>query len=238
MAYIDYEECRNAEIVHDCNGLILLLDKTKTPAMVYFAACDFKAVVKAIAGMPDKLRMHFVPRAYAPQLEALGFTEWGEFMDFWNEDLLDTASRIGDAGKAEYLSKDECDEASLVSMQCYLQSRGFEGAAPEFFLQSIDEGKVIVFRKDSAIAGFCSVSVINGGTTLWIRMIAVAPAHQGCGIGKKLVAQAIKYGVQNGAVKGFLASDVLYDIASGIYRKYDVHPTESERELQMIRGRA
>jgi len=85
------------------------------------------------------------------------------------------------------------------------------------------------------IAGFCSVSIYGEGTTLWIRMLGVDPKYQGQGIGKKLMEQAIKYGIQNGAEKGFLAADLLNANAIGLYKKYDFHAKDAEGELQMVK---
>jgi len=48
--------------------------------------------------------------------------------------------------------------------------------------------------------------------------------------------QAILYGVNNGAIKGFLAADILNENAIGLYRKYGFHMKSTDRELQMIRG--
>ena len=235
MNYIDFDDCKNAEILHDGDDLIMLYDKSVNPAMLYFAADDFEAVIKVVAGMPGKLRLHFVPGKYAADLKELGFIEWAEFMDFWNNDIAKTASRFDYQGDVEYLDKSECAEAAKVLMNCELQSRGFEGAPIEDFSDWLDEGKVIVCREDSAIAGLCAISIYNEGTTLWIRVMAVDPAYQGRGIGKKLMEQAIMYGAQNDAVKSFLAVDLLNDNAIGLYEKYDFRAKDSERELQMVK---
>lgn len=236
MNYISFDDCENAEILHDCDDLILIQDKSKTPAMLYFATNDFEALVKIIANIPGKLRLHFVPREFAPQLGEIGFIEWAEFVDFWNKDIAKTASCIDSKKEAEYADKDECEAIAAVSKRCELQSRGFEGVSPEYVSEWLDDGKVIVFRKSSQIVGFCSVSVYNEGTaTLWIRSLAVDPAYQGQGIGRNLVEQAIKYGVQNGAIKGFLAADLLNDNAIGLYNKFGLHAKVSESELQMVK---
>ena len=235
MNYIDFDDCKNAEILHDGDDLILLHDKTVTPSILYFAVDDFELIVKTVADMPDKLRLHFVPREHAASLKELGFIEWAEFIDFWNDDISKTASRLDYQGNAEYLDKSECEEAAKILMNCELQSRGFEGAQMEDISDWLDQGKILICREGSAIAGFCAISIYNEGTTLWIRVMAVDPAHQGRGIGKKLMEQAIMYGVQNGAAKSFLAADLLNDNAIGLYEKYDFHAKDSEGELQMIK---
>ena len=234
MHYIDYDECKNAQVLHNTDDLILIHDTNKSPAMLYFAANDFETLVKLIADIPGQLRMHFVPREYAGKLKDIGFTEWAEFLDFWNTDIAKTASQFtaaaSDAHKAEYLDSVEYAKAATVAKKCTLQSRGFEGT-----MLNLTEGQVIACRIDSEIAGFCNVSIYNEGTTLWVRVLAVDPAYQGRGIGKVLMEQAIKYGVQNGAVKGFLHADKLNDNAIGLYNKFDFHAKDTEGELVMVK---
>jgi len=47
--------------------------------------------------------------------------------------------------------------------------------------------------------------------------------------------QAIKYGVENGAVKGFLAADILNENAIILYNKYGFYANDVEGELQMVK---
>jgi len=235
MTYLDFDDCKNSEIVHNGNDTILMQDSCKTPTMLHFATNNFASLIKIIANIPGKLRMHFVPREFAAQLSNIGFTEWAEFADFWNPDIAKTASSYDAASEIEYLNLNGCEEAYTVSKQCELQSRGFEGQTAEYFAKWLDENCVIIQRIGTAIAGYCCVSIINDGTTLWIKDVGVAPKHQGKGFGKKLIEQAITYGVENGAIKGFLAADLLNTNAIGLYNKYGFFIKESESELQMIR---
>lgn len=235
MNYICFDGCKNAEIIKNDNTLILLQDKAQTPSMLHFAVDDFEYLLEILADMRGKLRLHFVPRKFAVQLEELGFTEWAEYADFWNADLASTATHVNNIHNIEYLCKDECEEVSLLSQKCKLQSRGYKGEAKEWFVEWLNENKVIIVRKDSMIFGFCCVSIYNEGTTLWIREIAVDPAYQGIGIGKKLMEQAILYGIENGAVKGFLAADILNKNAIGLYNKYNFVSKNVDSELQMIK---
>lgn len=237
MNWIDYDDCKNAKVLHDCDDYILMHDSSKTPAMLYFAANNFEELISIIAEIPGKLRLHFVPREFAARLSEAGFNEWAEFTDFWNTDITRTASFLDSKGEADYLKDDECEEALMVFEKCVLQSRGFEGVSLKDVSKYMEEGEVIVCRKDSSIVGFCSVSIINEGTTLWVRVIAVDPAHQGHGIGKNLMEQAIKYGSRNRTAKGFLSADKLNYNAIGLFNKYDFHAKESESELIMIRAK-
>ena len=237
MSYIEFDDCVNADILYNRDGFYILHDGSKSPEMLYFAADDFNDVIRVIKELTShELRLHFVPREYAVQLEELGFYEWGEYVDYWNDSLVDTLTRFHSISEPEYLTIGECEEASLLSRRCRLQSRGFEGESTEWFIEWVNENKVIIQRKDLELAGFCCVSIYNEGTVLWIRELAVDPAFQRTGVGKRLMEQAIKYGVDNGAKKGFLAADILNENAIGLYRKYDFQRKGTDSELQMIRG--
>ncbi|MCL2593687.1 MAG: GNAT family N-acetyltransferase [Defluviitaleaceae bacterium] len=235
MNYIDFDDCKNAEILHDSNDLILLYDRSKSPIMTHWAADNFEAVAKAVTLLPGKLRIHFVPDEFRERLKSLGFIEWVEYADIFNTNLADTAAKFGDVGEIEYLTLEDCEKVSTVSKECMLQSRGFEGESAEWLAGWILENKVIICRKNSDIVGFCCVSIYAEGTILWIRELAVAPLYQGLGYGKKLMEQAIYYGVQKGAKKGFLAADILNKNALSLYEKYNFYPNLAERELQMVR---
>ena len=236
MNYIDFDDCKEAMVLHDNDDLILLHDKSNDKSMLYFATNDFGSLVKTIASMPGKIRLHFVPREFAEELTKIGFIEWAEFIDFWNTDLAKTAELFNNEFEGEYIDKSECEEIVKVMEKCTLQSRGFESVSSEYVLEWLSDGKIIVCRKGLEISGFCSVSIYDKGTTLWIRVIAVDPAYQGQGIGKILMEQAIKYGVKNGAKKGFLAADLLNDNAIGLFNKFDFHAKDPESELQMARN--
>jgi len=236
MLYIDFDDCKNSEILHDGSDFILMQDKSKTPNMLHFAANDFDALTKKISKLQGVLRMNFVPKECADKLGSIGFTEWGEFLGFWNYDIAKTVASFDDLDEHEYLDINDCGKASAISKKCTLQSRGFEGDSPEWFKEWIEEGnKVIILRMGSEIAGICCVAITNNGTTLWIREIVVEPRHQGMGLGKKLFKQALEYGVQNGAAKAFLMVDRLNANAINIYNKYGLYEKEGDSELQMIK---
>jgi len=238
MGYLDFDDCKNAVVVRDDAEMILLRDDSSNPApsMLHFAVNNFGDLIAAAADMQGDLRLHFVPREYAQRLAAIGFIEWGEYADFFNTDLAKTALRLGDVAALEYLAAQDCKLVSELSQRCRLQSRGFEGETAEWFADWLTKGKVIIVRQDGVIAGLCCVSIYDGGKTMWIRELAVDPPYQGRGLGKILMQQAIVYGVQNGAIKGFLAADLLNHNAIGLYNKYDfVAQNPDDSELQMIR---
>ena len=236
MNYIDYDQCKNADILHDDDGLILLHDTSKTPSMLYFATNDFESVLKKISEISGGLRLNFVPHEYAAQLKQLGFTEWGEYIGYFNYSLADTAAKFGNVSKVEYLGKSECKIVSDVAQKCRLQSRGFEGETPESYEKWLTENEILVVRENGTIAGYCCVSIYNEGTILFIKEMAVAPDFQGKGYAKKLIEQAICHGIENGAIKGFLHVDKFNENAIDLYKKYDFVTKETSGELQMVRA--
>ncbi|MCL2353863.1 MAG: GNAT family N-acetyltransferase [Defluviitaleaceae bacterium] len=236
MSYIDFEDCESCEILHEGDDFILMQDKSKSPYMLHYAANDFGASLEAIAKLTSKLRIHFVPKEHKQSLVEMGFKEWGEYADFWNVDLVETASHFSDLDQAQHLNLDECEIASTVTKSCMLQSRGFEGCPPEFYKEWLNDGNhIITARQGSEIVGVCSISIYNEGTTLWIKEIATDPKYQGLGFGKKMLEQAIAFGVKNGAVKGFLMADILNKNAIGLYNKYGFYAKNDDSELQMIK---
>ena len=235
MNYLETDDVKDAAVLHDDGDMILLHDKSTGSATLHFAVNDFERLMEVLGHIPGGLRLCFVPKAFAKRLEDAGFTEWAEFIDFFNHDLTDTVSRLTDAGDTEYLDIDACEAVSALSHRCRLQSRGFEGESPEWFKEWLAENQVLVLREDDVIIGYCCVSIYDAGTMLWIRGMAVDPAHQGRGVAKQLMEQALIFGVRRGATKGFLHCDIRNERATGLYKKYGFRAKEAEGELQMAR---
>ena len=235
LEYVEFDDCRNADVVIDDGYLVILCDRSKSPSFLYFAADDFNRVMEQIKKMSEPLRIHFVPHEYAQELCDIGFETWGEYIDYFNKDLK--AAPIGSYcyKEIEFLRPEECQAASLVSKKCEGLSRGFGGETPKWFAEWIAENDVIIVRENGVIAGFCCVAIYSEGTTLWIREIAVDPKYQGKGYGKRLMEQAVCWGIHKGAVKGFLAVDTINGNAIHIYDKYGFAAGDGKGELQMIK---
>ena len=234
LKYVEFEDCEQADIL--CGGdMIVLCDHSKTPAFLHFAADDFDRVIEKINKIKEPLRINFVPHEHAQRLCGIGFETWGEYNDYFNKNLQTAPIGSCRFSDIEFLRPVECPAASLVSKKCEGQSRGFGGETAEWFAEWIAENDAIIVRENGEIAGFCCVAIYSEGTTLWIREIAVEPMYQGKGYGKRLMEQAVCYGVHKGAVKGFLAVDTMNENAIHIYEKYGFVANGGEGELQMIR---
>jgi len=54
MHFVEYADCANADVLSNCDDLVLLHDKSKQPEMIFFAADD-KGVIKRFKHFPGKL---------------------------------------------------------------------------------------------------------------------------------------------------------------------------------------
>lgn len=236
LNYTGYDDCKNADVLLQSPDAAVLYDGTATPPMIYFAADDFDLVLNEINKLHGPLRMHFAPHDYMQKLLDTGFEVLAEFIDYLLPNLKDVPVPPGQYDSLSYMTQEGCEAASLLSKRCAGKSRGFCGEPPEFFAEWLCEGNQVILTQDQNVfAGFCCVSIYGEGTTLWIREVAVDPAYQGLGHGKRLVEQAIAYGKAKGASKAFLAVDAMNHNAISIYKKVGFAQRGAQGELQMIR---
>lgn len=233
--YIEYEDIINSDILKNDEESVILVDKFKSPNMLYLLTNEVEKMLYVIDGYSGDFRINFVPHDFIDLYKNHGFTEWAEYVDFFNEDLQDTCNKITLIQESAFLNPSECDLASDMSKKCENQSRGFTGESAEWFADWIKENNTIVLKDNNELIGFSCVSIYANGTMLWIREIAVAPHYQGRGFGKKLMEQSIKYGADRGAKRGFLAADVLNKNAIRLYNSYGFFQKDTRGELQMIR---
>lgn len=233
--YADYDGCRKCTVLTADSGLVLLLDSQKN--MLYWAADDLARLAAEVGRVPGRLIMGFVSAAVRPVLKGIGFEPWAEYVDLFNADLHSTVAGLRNGGKAMLLTAGSGEALSALSHKCAGQSRGFGGESPGWFEAWMKSNAVIGHYQGGQLAGYCCVGFYGMPKTLWIREVAVAPGHQGRGIGRSLVEKAVCFGAENGAAKGFLACDVLNSTALKIYLQCGFIPAKGESELQMIRCR-
>lgn len=233
---VGYEDLLNADVLVNDNDKVLLIDKSKSPYMLYFATNDIERILYQIDLYNEEVRINFIPHDYIDLFKQHGFIEWAEYVDFFNENIQDTANRLSIAENAEFLKLTECSEVSIMSKACERQSRGFTGESAEWFIDWIKDNNTIIIKNDKKIIGFCCVSIYASGTMLWIREIAISPRFQMQGFGKNLMEQAVKYGANRGAKRGFLAADILNKNAIALYNLYDFYQKNAQSELQMIKA--
>ena len=72
------------------------------------------------------------------------------------------------------------------------------------------------------------------GSILWVRELAVSPKSQGQGIGRKLLKQALTYGIDHGAKRSFLMADECNFNAKKLYEDIGFIPSLDEVQIDMI----
>lgn len=170
-----------------------------------------------------RVYMEWVPDSFLPALQAIGFEEHSHWRDFWIREL-DRASSdrielegIREAGPQDFAA------ASVVTRECRLQSRGFEGEDEAFFHEWVAEppSTVLVAELNGQVVGMACLRVYGfgheKGPVCWLRELAVSPEFQGRGIGRALVLAGLEWGKSCGARRSFLATDRLNEQAIRLY---------------------
>ena len=235
LQYPDYDELCACDVFADGEAGLALCDPSRAPARIHWAANGAEALKTLLTKAPHTAIIPFVPQAFVPVLAGAGFEVFAEFADHFNMDLARTAAGLA-PHEPRFLRGEEAEEAAALSAAVRGQSRGFLGETPAFFLEWMQEGDVLAEHEHGELAGFCCVSIYNGGSTLWVREIAVRPQSQGKGVGRRLLEGAVLYGAARGAAKGFLAVDVHNDRAIGLYESLGFARRGAESEIQMARG--
>ena len=172
----------------------------------------------------SSLIVSFVPDIWQKDFRSHGFTVYAQYHDYWINTLTSPGFAYSDF---DFLHEEDCGIASEISVACRGQSRGFEGESPEWFVEWLngEEGfhnnAVLVSKINNRIVGISCTATYDHDSeksaVVWVRMIAVHPDFQGCGIGKKLLWQTLQYGVKHGAKRAFLHADAKNVVALRIY---------------------
>ncbi len=235
LQYPDYETHRHHTVLYRGERGILLFEEARDPSPVHWAANDADTLVSLLNLAPRNITVPFVPREFTAALEKAGLFILAEFADFFNMHLLETVSSLAPR-ETEFLTADDAERAAAISMEVRGQSRGFMGETAQWFREWMEQGHVLALRINGELAGVCCVTVYNGGTTLWVRELAVSPDHQHKGYGRRLMEQAILYGAERQAPKGFLAADLKNENAIALYESCGFSRRGAETEIQMARG--
>ncbi|MDF2686866.1 MAG: hypothetical protein K0S55_2049, partial [Clostridia bacterium] len=151
-----------------------------------------------------------------------------------------------DVGSYDFLQLNECKEASEVTLSCKDQNRGFHGETEEWMKawisdkdENLSNKAVLVHKEDKKIAGILCAATYpasnKNGLIVWVREVAVRPEYQRKGIARKLIKQAINYGIEHGAVKSFLAADENNIHAIKLYKSLGYNGKYNEAEINMIK---
>lgn len=245
MQYIEFDDVADYDVILVNEDVILLRGyDAEAQCQHYHWAADNVDKLLPLLPSEEAFLLTFVPEEWVPALESAGLEIRSRWHDYFRADL-DDVERVS-AGEFDFLSSDEIEAASEVTLQCRGQSRGFTGQSPDWFRQWLSGDElvkapaVLVHRlADGEIAGVLCTGVYGqeneDGAIVWIREVAVKPAHQGRGIGRALIAQALAYGKQHGAARAFLAVDERNLGAIHLYETMGFVASEEAGEINMIK---
>lgn len=243
--YLDYDQVKEHEIVRNDKNIIFIsgVNEDNREPRSYWATNEVSELLDAINQYGKKTIISFIPLEWSDYLINHGLSEYAKFRAYWIHDI----NGIKGVNLYEFLTLEECREASDVTMACKSQSRGFYGETMESikeWMTSIDSAgedsgnyNVLVHKEDNLIVGIAMVATYGHnsekGSVLWLREIAVMPNYQGKGIGKRLMLQAIQYGQDKGARRSFLMADDCNNNAIDLYKKVGYLPSD-DVEINLI----
>lgn len=249
LMHTGYEEISAYEVLLNTEECVLLYGYNKEMKLYEFcfASNESKVVLDEIVKSKKVGLITFIPNDWVSEFKDNGFEIFAIWNDYFNKDI----SKNIEEDEIEILSEDECNKASQITLSCKNQSRGFAGQSEEWIYRWVKgtepianmfksrDCAIIVHREDNNICGIVCVAIYGDdnidGATLWIREIAVSPKYQNRGIGKKLLNQALLYGVRNGAKKSYLMADECNDNAIHLYSKMGFYSDKNECEINMIK---
>lgn len=248
MIYVDYEEISGYEILYENENLILIYGyNVESKKNQYYWACNTaEDLINGIDSRKQNVLLNFIPDVWVDNLRKAGFEVYAVWNDYWRPDL----NNIQHSEEPEFLTEDECEAASEVTLSCQYQSRGFSGQTTEWFRQWIrSDGPaanvdtkncaVLVHKFNGKIVGIVCTGTYSHdsskGPIVWIRAAAVRPEYQRKGIARKLISQALFYGKKLGAARAFLAADECNVHAIHMYESLGFCAKKDEAEIVMAR---
>jgi Acetyltransferases len=231
-------EIESANIIRNDEKLILIFKEQEGMTNIYFAADSAGVIINAVKDIKDNIKIGFLPSDFVEDFESVGFIVWSDWIDFFNNDIINTPTFFKDYNAIQFLQPDEHELIKEMTNMCVGQSRGFEAEKEKWFTDWMKINDIIILKEGDILIGYNCVSVYDygSGVTVWVRRIAVKPEYQGKGYGNALIEQALVYGIAKGATRSFLAADVLNNNAVALYKKYGFVPQSEEHgEITMKR---
>ena len=246
--YTDYDDVKNYELQFDKKEVVLLFGYNREAKIYeYIWAANHADILIDSLKHKEEYILSFIPKEWIINLENAGLRIRNAWHDYYLDDL--DKKDIKTTSAYNFLKSTETDEASNITLQCKDLSRGFTGQTPEWFNEWLNEKDikytaVLVERtsdtSDDKISGLVCVGLYghesDSGPITWIREAAVSPEHQKKGIGRKLITQALKYGIEKGAKKAFLAVDEDNKNAIRLYTSLGFKPGSDDSEITMIKS--
>ncbi len=246
LHYAEWAEVAHFSVLRDTPEAIVLYgyDREADVYAYHFAANDAPAVSDTLTRKHPNEKLSFVPEAWIPQMESLGFS----IQAIWSDYFADGLETRAIAEAPVYLSAADADAAARVTMACRGQSRGFTGQTPDWVRGWLAASAPACpsSTSDTAILGafagdrLCGVVCVGiygepERRILWIREIAVHPSEQGKGVGRRLLGQAFCYGVSHGADSAFLMADACNAHAIRLYAGMGFQNRPEDAQIDMLR---
>lgn len=249
LNYTEYEDIADYNFETASDDLVLLCGyNTEAKCREYHWAADNAGSLAEHLKCETAFFITFIPKEWVHELEGAGLRVRNAWHDYFlsNLDKIDVEA----CHDADFLTSQECAQASEATQACVGQSRGFTGQTPEWIANwigganaDVKNAAILVSRAgDGEIVGIvglvCTGTYANEsekGPTAWIREAAVIPSYQNRGIARKLIMQALAYQKRNGATRAFLACDENNENAIHLYTSIGFLPSDEESETDMIK---
>lgn len=249
ITYINTEESIFLYQKTDIKKELYWISKSVNNIQIFWAAKSkesfFQGLNKTIRyvreNLPDteKIFIEFIPESFLDDMINVGFNIVSEWIDFFNEDLQALNINAKNSINIRTLKDHEITMASKVTKSCLNYSRGFTGESEEIIKEWYNTENSCLFAAelDNEVVGICFVKLYGfdseKGTILWIRELAVNPKYHSKGIGGELIISGIKWGIEKGAKRSFLACDAENVHAIRLYERLNYKRKSKRGQINM-----
>lgn len=261
MEYCDLEDISDAKVFINTEDSIFLykkprseqsiywLSKSQDNMQVYWAAKsedkffhDLNKLIKFIKEnerKTEKLYMEFISEEFFDKLKDFNYSIVSEWVDYWSNDLPSINIESKKNISIREMKDDEVSKAGELTRSCFGCSRGFTGESDKAVKEWLEDknSNILVAELGGKLVGTCFVGLYGfdskKGIVLWIRELAVNPNCQGKRIGYELLNYAIKWGMDKGAKRSFLACDAENINAIKLYRKFNYERKEERGQINI-----
>lgn len=242
FTYTVYEDYQDFVIEEDSSSLVAIFGINKgynKPELLY-SCNDEEELLRGLKGRKDIL-IQFISEHWKTDLLNRGFQIFGEMKDYWIYGL----DGFKDTEEPLFGKEEEVEEISELTKSVAYQSREFRGEEKEFvhaWLKNSEanlldakseEAKIFLVKENNEIIGALFMALygkeLPQGEVCWIRELAVRQDKQNCGIGRRLLNEALNYGRKKGAKRAFLSADELNEQAKHLYKSIGFVPSEDEQ---------